>query len=211
MTSRKLPERPRSIDELLRVSRAVSITLAGYAIVGGIVTLCGWAFDIRRLTDWNNDDVSMFANTAAGVIVGGIAVILLSFRGGRTARALAVARWLGFLLALLGTLTTIEHLANINFGIDSLLFSREWGQRASAAPMRMGLPAATSFIMFGVGLALATWGGSARKIADALALGVVGIVSLSLIGYWYGADQLYLIPRYTGIAWQSSTMIMGLG
>ncbi len=122
-----------------------------------------------------------------------------------------VARWLGLLLALLGTLTTIEHLANVDLRIDTLLFSREWGQRASAAPMRMGLPAATSFIMIGVGIALATWGGSARKIAAALALGVVGIVSLSLIGYWYGADQLYLIPRYTGIAWQSSTMIMSLG
>ena len=62
----------------------------------GIVTLCGWAFDIRRLTDWNNDDVSMFANTAAGVIVGGIAIILLSFRGAKTSLALcrgALARF----------------------------------------------------------------------------------------------------------------------
>src|SRR5262249_33592811 len=36
-------------------------------------------------------------------------------------------------------------------------------------------------------------------------------VSLSLIGYWYDADQLYLIPRYTGIAWQTSTMLAALG
>jgi signal transduction histidine kinase/CheY-like chemotaxis protein len=98
----------------------------------------------------------------------------------------------------------------VNLGIDTLLFERDWGQRASAAPMRMGLPAAISFVFVGISLALATYGNTARKTAAAFALGVAGITSLSMIGYWYDADQLFLIPRYTGIAWQTSSMLMGL-
>ena len=68
-----------------------------------------------------------------------------------------MVRWLGFLLALLGTLTTIEHLANINFVNRFAAVQSRMGPTCHAVPMRMGLPAATSFIMFGVGLALATW------------------------------------------------------
>jgi signal transduction histidine kinase len=211
LSSSDLHERPRSLDEFFRVSRAVSITLAAFPIIGGIITLFGWALNIRRLTDWNNDDVSMFANTAAGVVLGGIALILVCVRDRIIHPLLIVARCLGLIVAVVGALTLIEHLANLNFGIDTILFNRDWGQRASAAPMRMGMPAATSLLMLGIGMALASCGNAGRKIAAALALGVVGIVSLSLIGYWYNADQLYLIPRYTGIAWQSSTMLMSLG
>ena len=175
MSSSVLAKRPRSIVEYHRVSRAVSITLASYAIVGGLITLAGWAFDIRRLTDWNNDDLSMFANTAAGVIASGVALVLLSFRDHHKTFVLLAARYLGVLVALLGGLTMLEHITGMNLGIDTLLCNRDWGQRASVSPMRMGLPAATSFIMLGVGLALATWTGSTRKTAAALALGVVGI------------------------------------
>ena len=124
---------PPSIDESHRVSRAIE---CGFhcMIVGGLITLCGWAFDIRRLTDWNNDDVSMFANTAAGVVVGGIAVILLRFVGRHDVCLLAALP--RFAIGPAGALTTIEHLANVDCGIDSLLFSREWGQRA--VPRRCG-------------------------------------------------------------------------
>src|SRR6185369_9525211 len=35
--------------------------------------------------------------------------------------------------------------------------------------------------------------------------------SLSLTGYWYNADRLFGVARFTGIAWQSSTIIAALG
>ncbi|HEX4414328.1 MAG TPA: ATP-binding protein [Lacipirellulaceae bacterium] len=210
VSSRDYHDPPRSRAEFYRISQAVSFTLAGYAVIGGSITLIGWALEIPRLTDWNNDNVSMFANTAMGVVIGGIALILLCAND-RIGPTLLIARTLGVVVALLGGLTIIEQLTNTNLGIDTVLFDRDWGQRASAAPMRMGLPAATSFLLIGAALGLATFSGRPRKPAAALALGVVGIVSLSLIGYWYGADQLYLIPRYTGIARQTSTMLMSLG
>lgn len=85
------------------------------------------------------------------------------------------------------------------------------GGSTSTAPMRMGLPASTSLLVLGIALLLSMRGAPARKVASMLALGVMAIVSLSLIGYWYNADQLYVLPRFTGIAWQSSITLAILG
>jgi signal transduction histidine kinase len=204
------PVRIVLIDDSNRAGRSVSITLALYATIGAIVTLLGWLLDRQRLTDWNNDGVSMFANTAVGVLCLGVA--LLIFRcGNNVAWQKSTTRFLATVAALIGGLTIFEHLSGVNLGIDTLLFNRPWGQRATTAPMRMGLPASTSLVILGTAMLLLTDGPHARKIASMLALSVVTIVSLSLIGYWYKADQLFLIPRYTGIAWQTSTMLAALG
>src|SRR2546423_1773211 len=71
--------------------------------------------------------------------------------------------------------------------------------------------ALSSCLILGAGLLLATFGRQARRIATMLATSVVFITSLSLIGYWFGADELFGVARYTGIAWQSSTMLAALG
>ena len=209
MSHSDFPVLPASLDEpIYRVSRAVSLAAALYAIVGGATTLFGWAFDVRRLTDWNNEGISMFPNTATCVVLGGIALLLLgNMRGSRSRVA---ARVLAAMVASIGTLTLFEHIFHVNLGIDTLLFERPWGQRASISPMRMGLPASVSLLMLGSGLLLASLGFYQRRLASTLGLGVVAIVSLSIIGYWYGADQLFLVPRFTGIALQLSTMIAAL-
>jgi signal transduction histidine kinase len=201
--------RPGAIDDSHRVSRSVSLTFALYATAGALVTLFGWALDQQRLTDWSNDGVSMFANTAIGVLLLGAALLILSRSGRVTARVSAV-RLLAIGAAIVGALTIFEHVTSFNLGIDTLLFSRSWGQRASSAPMRMGLPACISLLTLGSAILLVTDGPRPRKIASMLALFVLTIASLSIIGYWYNADQLYLIPRYTGIAWQTSTMLAAL-
>ena len=66
-----------SVDYLPPETRAVSLTTAAYAIAGALVTLAGWAFDMRRLTDWRGDGLSMFVNPALCVLMSGIALICL--------------------------------------------------------------------------------------------------------------------------------------
>lgn len=183
--------------------------ISAYAILGGCVTLLGWAVDQRPLTDWANDGISMFVNTAVCTILSGIAVVLVLDRGSRW-RVLA-ARIAAVLVALVGGLTLLENLFAVDLGIDTLLWSRDWGQRAAAAPMRMGPPAATSFLILGSALILTTLSSHARRNASALAFLPITISLLSLIGYWFGADQLFGIARLTGIARQTSTLIAALG
>jgi signal transduction histidine kinase/CheY-like chemotaxis protein len=178
--------------------------MAACALVGSLTTLLGWALGLPRLTDWDGNGISMFPNTALCAGMSGLALIL--------ARRRAVVRTLGTLVATVGGLTLFEHLSGVNLGIDTLLSDQPWGQAAAAAPMRMGPPACTSFSLIGTALMLLpVERGRARSVAAGLAAAAVGIASLSLLGYLYGAPHLYMLPRLTAIALQTAMMIACLG
>jgi PAS domain S-box-containing protein len=151
----------------------------------------------------------MFVNTAICAVLCSIGLLLI--RGGVAGWRRVAAQIAASAVALIGGLTLFEHITGINLGIDTLLIERSWGQRAAAAPMRMGPPASTSFLILGVTLLFATLGDRGRRIASVLAVLPVAIASLSLTGYWFGADQLFGVARFTGIAWQTSTMLTALG
>jgi hypothetical protein len=101
-------------------------------VAAGAVTLTGCAGNFERLTDWDGDGISMFANTALASVLSGGGMVLLMKGHARVAAAL------GLLAGLIGAMTLFQHLTGLNLGIDTLLFPREFGNRASAAPLRMG-------------------------------------------------------------------------
>ena len=181
-----------------------------YALLVGVLTLLGYTLDVRRLTDWNDDGISMFPNAAACAALSGAALLFLTMTREGAYRRIVV-RLIAGLVGMVGGLTLLEHLASVNLGIDTLLFQSSWGQRAAVAPMRMGPPASSSYLIIGIGLLLATCGPQARRFATALATAVVGIASLPLVGYWFGADHLFGVARFTGIAFQTSSALAALG
>ncbi|WP_442485430.1 PAS domain S-box protein [Aeoliella sp. SH292] len=186
------------------------VAIAGtFSVVGGAVTLLGWFANAPRWTDWWGDGISMFPNAALCGILCGIAVLLLVHH--RWHWQMVTIRTLAAIVALIGGLTFLEHLSGINFGIDSLLIERDWGQKATYVPMRMGMPASMSFVLLGVAVLMATGSPSMRRNACALAIVPVIIASLSLIGYLFDADQLYGVAKFTAIARQTSTIIAALG
>jgi PAS domain S-box-containing protein len=193
-----------------RRPRLIAAAAGAYALTVGVLTLLGYLLDVRRLTDWIDGGISMFPNAAACAVLGGVVLLLLTAADDRKPWR-TVVRVTAGIVGLVGGLTLVEHLAGVNFGIDTLLFERDWGQRAAMAPMRMGPPASMSYLISGTGLLLATYGTRGRRIAAALGIVVVAIASLSLIGYWFGADQLFGVARFTGIALQTSSALAALG
>ncbi len=192
------------------VARFITATLGIYGIIGGIVTLIGWAVHAPRLTDWANHGISMFPNTAVCGISAGLALLILN-RGKNPAGFQFGAVVLALLTAAIGGSSLFEHITGINLGIDEFLFEGTWGQAASASPMRIGPPASISYLILGTALLLALGGSRERRTAAILALIPLAIASLSIVGYWFGASQLYGVARYTGIAWQTATIIVALG
>ncbi len=199
---------PAAAPALPTWPKGLAAAAAAFAVVGGCVTLLGWAANIQRLTDWRNDGISMFPNAAACAVVSGLALVLSGIESRRLPR---VSAWLGILVALIGGLTLVEHSSGLDLGIDTLLFDRAWGQGAAAAPMRIGPPASVSFLLVGTALALLGRGPRARGASAACGVTVTAIAMLSLVGYLYGARQMYTIPDLTGIARQTASILLALG
>jgi signal transduction histidine kinase/CheY-like chemotaxis protein len=186
--------------------RALRIAVPLYPLVGGVLVVLGWALDAPRLRAWHTSGIEMKFNTAICAAVAG-AALLLQTRG----VAPRLARALGIFVAAVGALTLLEHLTGANLGIDTLFFDEPPGALATAAPGRMGPPGAASYLILGVGIALASRGPRARRVASALALGAIALAGLAMVGYAYGASQLFAVARLTGIAFQTATMVLALG
>ncbi len=181
---------------------------AAYAATGGLITFLGYLLDIPRFTDWNNSGISMFPNAAGCAVLSGITLFGVDRKSSGRWRTIWLL--LGCIVTVIGGLTLLEHLTDVNLGIDTVLFQRTWGQRASDAPMRMGLPASTSFFILGLALVFAASGSEKRRIASISAIILAAIASLSVVGYSFGADQLFGISRLTGIALPTSTILAAL-
>jgi signal transduction histidine kinase len=191
---------------ILQPDRAAGLAtvLVLYVGLGGLVSFAGWVFDAPSLADWDRDGIAIQPNATVAAIAAATALFCLLL--GR----LAAAALLGIFVALVGAATAFENAAGVNLGLDTLLlFDRAWGTAGTTAPGRMGLPASSSWAVLGSGIAAAAFRGStARRWAAHLALIPAGIALLSLIGYLYGANELYSIPGRTAIALQTATFVL---
>ncbi|MEO8213113.1 MAG: ATP-binding protein [Myxococcales bacterium] len=182
------------------------LALAVYPILGGALTLLGWALDIPRLIDWGGLGISMKPNAAICALALGLALAL----NARGPSRRSGARMLALLATALGCLTLVEHVGTVNLGIDTLLFNEPAGRPATAAPGRMGVPASLSFTILGAVIFFSVYD-RGRRWGATVALVPLAIVLFALLGYLYGASQLYSVARFTGIALQTASMIAILG
>jgi PAS domain S-box-containing protein len=185
--------------------RIFTFFTGAFALVGGALTLAGWALDLVRLTDWMGVGISMLPNAAACSMGAGAALVLVTLQAPRSS-----VLGLGILVALLGGGTLSQYATGLDLGIDRLLLFREWGQAGTAVPGRMGLPGSISWMLLGASLALMTGGVRSRRTALTAAVVVVGIATLSLVGYFFGAKSLFAHPRLTTIALQTTTLILAV-
>jgi signal transduction histidine kinase/CheY-like chemotaxis protein len=205
---------PAPAPRAWRTPQYISAITASYALIGGLVSLLGWLTGIYPLTDWWNTGIAIKANTAVTAIATGTALlgVVYSFNfASRISITAQISRGLGLFILTIGALTLSEHITGFNFGIDTLLVDEPAGAIATSAPGRMGPPAAFSFFALGTAIFLRASSPSRKHMLSiSLAIAVVGIGTLSLVGYWYGAEAMYTIPRLTGISVQTATMLVAL-
>ena len=189
-----------------RYLRRLSAVLGLYALIAGVISLGGWAFDIPRLTDWLNDGVSIQPNTAVLIALAGAAVVFLQY--GYSKLTLVF----GGIVAAFGGLNLLQYITGADLGFNhQLLFGREWGQAATVTPGRFGPPASISFVFIGISLMLLGMRDhTARRYVPGLALVVVLLMMFSLLGYLFNARNFYAIPWLSAIALPSATMLLAL-
>jgi PAS domain S-box-containing protein len=188
-----------------RIGLGISLIAGVFAIVGGTLAVFGWATGHPSLADWRNDGIVMQPNTGAAAAISGVAMISVAIW-----RPLAV-RILGLMVAALGFANLFQHATHLDLGIDTvLMFDQPWGRTATLAPGRMGPPASICWTLVGTAF-IALSGQRYRWVASRLGFFVLVIAGLPLIGYFFGADRLYALPRLTAIAFPTASILLALG
>lgn len=177
-----------------------------FAIAVGVMVLCGWAFSIEALKSMSLG-ISMKANTAIALIVAGTSLFLLG-GGGTVARRAGIGGAVA--VTAIGGATFCEHLFGWDAGIDQLLFREAPGAPATVSPGRMGPPASICFLLAGVALLL-LHARRGTRLAQALAMVVSLWAMLAMVGYAYGARELFGVAAYTGIALATAVTLFVLG
>jgi signal transduction histidine kinase/ActR/RegA family two-component response regulator len=193
------------------VGHAFALAASAYAVLGSFVSFLGWPLDIPRLTDWFNGGVSIQPNTAVLIMLLAIGAILAQFRAWRPVVTLGAVVTVG------GIVILAQYVVGADFGFNhQLLFGHAWGQGTTVSPGRVGPPAATSLALMGTALVLLGHAGMQpararlRRFVPVIAIGVSMLMTFSLLGYLFDAEQFYSIPWLTAIALQTSTMLFAI-
>jgi two-component system, cell cycle sensor histidine kinase and response regulator CckA len=184
---------------------ALAAGLAGAAL--GAAVIAGWVFDIVALKSLHPSMTSMKANTAACLLLLGVALALLV--GPPIDRRWVMARVCAGIVLVVGALTLLQYITGATFGIDELLLKEPSGARTLWRG-RMSPP--TALCLFMGSLALITIDVETRSFrpAQVLVLGVLIMSFMVLSGYLYGAEALYNISNDTQIALHTSAALFVL-
>jgi PAS domain S-box-containing protein len=178
-------------------ARIQRLSLAASAVVAsvGAVVVVGWILDVAVLKSVYGD-ITMKANAAVALVLTGVSVFLLN---SASTAARRVGQACAVVTLFIGAATLTEHLFGWNVGIDQLLFTEEPGAAGTTSPGRIGPPSSTAFTLASVALLLFY---ARRRVSLAQVLSLfVGLIGLfAVLGYAYGAEQLYGIAHFTGIA-----------
>ena len=159
--------------------RVARVNGAGVALLG-VVVLLGWLLDNREIKRGLPGLADMKANTALGFVVAGAALWATASAGCKLRHSVRTAGAL--LIMALGLATSLEYAAEVNLGIDELLFLDPRGSLAwGLPPGRMALASAFAFVMVGCSLLLLR--GRATVLAQLLACATVLTALFSLAGY----------------------------
>jgi PAS domain S-box-containing protein len=164
---------------------------AGLAVLAiGAAALVGWWQNLDLLSAWSPRFVSMKVNAAAAFALLGLALCLAMLPRLAPLRLLrAVAEILTLVIALP---TVVEYAARIDLRIDQALWRAPLNEFQTAAPGRMALLTAVGLTLCAAALlAERSRNARGRAVTRALAtlIGAIGLISL--LGYLYGAPQLY--------------------
>jgi signal transduction histidine kinase len=196
---------PGSSPPLFALADRVSRHAGSIAALAGTLALVGWTFGIEQLKGFGHG-ITMKPNAALGLIACGIALrYARAPQGGLRDASFAAALFAG----ALGALTLSEHLFAWDLRIDLMFFQEEAGALATTSPGRMGPNASLSLTLAGVALIAVRLGTTAAAVwAQVLALAMATLATLAIVGYAYGAQELYSAARFTGIAWPTAVALL---
>lgn len=200
------------------VLNMTSRVLSGLVILVSLMVLAGWLFDVAILKSLHPSFVSMKANTAISFLLLATACsfMLRQKEESETNRSNVNTRNIipltfAILVMAISTLTIIQYLFDLNFGLDELFFSDAPHALATFAPGRMALHTAIGlFILSIVTLLYTRKNGSFTLTAQLLSLFVLLLSIMPIFGYLYQVENLIGYSNYTQMALHTGALFFSL-
>jgi signal transduction histidine kinase/DNA-binding response OmpR family regulator len=185
---------------LKQILLILSIVTGVATVALGALVIVGWHVGNQTLVQVLPTFVPMQYNTALGFVLCGAGLLLLISRRDRLSTVVAA------LASLIGILTLVEYIAQINLGIDELLMKHDITVKTSH-PGRMAPNTAMCFILVGLAIALdpRRWSPGHRSLLR-VTLGslALGLALVALSGYATRLETAYGWGNLTRMAVHTS-------
>ena len=211
-----LPSPSKPPGELVSPRGPLWAAAAGYASVAvGLLVLVGWAFGIETFKSVLPNAMTMKPNTAVSLMALGISMIacaVLKAPYVPSPRRVLVVRAFALLPLLIGVLTLFQYISHLSLGIDQLLFREAVILRGGPFPGRISPATSACTILLSLSLLLLdAQSEKLRRFSQWPAL-IAAVISLvAVLGYLYGAQQLYQLRPYASVALHTAVIVVALG
>jgi PAS domain S-box-containing protein len=211
-----LPSSPSPAAEPGWPTGPLYAAVAGWtaAAVGALV-LIAWALDFHSLKTLVPAAAAMKPNTAVGLLLLGVSLVCVSARAPPhvpSRKRVLLARICATVPLLIGALTLGEYITGESFGVDRILFPNAVLELDVPYPGRISQATSTCLILLSLSVMLLDSGSrTLGRLAQWPALGATALGFIAVLGYLYGAEQLYRIRPYTSVAVHTALTIVALG
>lgn len=182
---------------------------AFFCIVLGQMVILGWYCDIPLLKTIIPHYTSMKINTAIGLLLSGIVVLLLQ-REKRTWGI--IANLISVFIFFIGFSTLLQYILGSDLSIDELLITdMDTRLKHGINPGRMSYSTAVCFILFGLSfLGIHMHSKTAKLVAQNMLHIITLITFIALIGYIYVIPAFYKWSFLTSMALHTATAMFVL-
>ena len=167
--------------------RIASLVFGSATLLLGLVVIVGWYTGNRTLIQVLPQFVPMQYNTALGFVLSGAALLLLILERGRAAVVV------GALAALIGALTLVEYVAQVDLRIDEFFMVHDI-TTATSHPGRMAPNTAMCFLLVGLAAAWSSrrWTLRSRSLLRVVLVSLAfGLSTVALSGYVTNLETAY--------------------
>ncbi|MBF0516164.1 MAG: PAS domain S-box protein, partial [Nitrospirae bacterium] len=195
------PDRSRISANAAGLSRTGSGNSSVFVVVCGVLVIVGWIGGFHALRILFISPVAMKINTALAFVLTGLSLWLIQDNRVTSSRRF-ISKSLALAAALMGFMTLLEFLLNLDIGIDQALIYDIPNAPLTSNPGRMSPITAVEFVLIGSALFLIDIETRGRlRPSQFIAIASLGIAFFNLLGYIYGMEILVgLSIHFTVIA-----------
>jgi signal transduction histidine kinase len=199
--------------ELLRRYRLYSAWCGYLAAAIGCTGGIGWLTGLGVLTSLSPHWPAMRQSTALGLIAAGSALVLNGMRHRQRHLAAHMSRLCAVLIVVLVGAILAEAVSGNDLGIDRILVAEPSGIAGGVNQVRMAPLITLIFALYAVALlAMGSVRSRWQTLSPALALLGTVVSMVVLLGYVFGASELYTVAgRFTAVAAPTSITFILLG